>query len=292
VSDRKKLEAQLRLTETMSTVGTLAAGMAHEIRNPLGGIQLNASCLTQPQITALKALYAGSHTADGTPIYPGGLPGAELGEGGWSTWITGTALGKSLMFAFGPGFFSNMVYSDPKWDFHTATLDDAYAKANQATAASLNATDPNLKPFFDRGGKLILFHGWNDPAISPLSTIDYYTRMAAATAPQAEASTRLYLVPGMQHCIGGTGATFFGQLGWFPKQGPDDTLHDVGLALEDWVIKGSTPEALIATQYKGGPEPAHATMTRPLCPYPQSATYNGTGDPTTAASFTCTAAAK
>ncbi len=246
------------------------------------------ACLTRPQIKALQTFYAGVHAADGSLIEPGYLPGAELGPGGWLNWITGKTVGQSDLFAYGHGFFANMVYSDPAWSFQSATVDAAYKKAQQVSAASVNATDTNLTPFFARGGKLILYHGWNDPAIPALGTIDYVTRMTAAT-PEAAASTRLYMVPGMQHCAGGPGATFFGQFGSFPNAGPDDPQHDVSLALEQWVEHATAPETLIATRYEGAPTASHITMTRPICPYPQAAMYNGTGDPNTATSFTCSA---
>ncbi|WP_263384323.1 tannase/feruloyl esterase family alpha/beta hydrolase [Granulicella arctica] len=247
------------------------------------------ACLTRPQIKTLQALYAGAHAADGSPIEPGYLPGAETGPGGWTDWITGKALGQAGIFSYGQGFFANMVYSDPAWDFKAVTVDAAYQKAQQLGAPAINATDPNLTPFFTRGGKLILYHGWNDPAIPATGTIDYVTQMTAAT-PEANASTRLYMVPGMQHCAGGPGATSFGQFGWFPSATPDDPQHDISLALEQWVQTSTPPETLIATHYEAAPGTSPPTLTRPLCAYPQSAKYNGTGDPNTAASFTCSQA--
>src|SRR5215472_17109318 len=115
-------------------------------------------CLRAPQITALKKLYEGPRDAKGALIFPGYLPGAEEGPGGWGAWITGEAPGKSLLFAFGGGYFSNMVYQKANWDYKSAKVDDGLKAAEKKTAKILNATDANLAGFKSRGGKLILYH--------------------------------------------------------------------------------------------------------------------------------------
>lgn len=246
------------------------------------------SCLTKPQATALKKLYEGAHDSKGKQIFPGFVPGGEEGQGGWATWITGNAPGKALLFAFGNGFFGNMVYDQADWDYKQAKLDDAVAAADQKLAAVLNSTEPNMKAFQARGGKLILYHGWSDAAISPLNAINYYESVLAAMGKQqADSFVRLYMVPGLQHCAGGPGPDDFGQLGISPVIDPQ---HNMYLALEQWTEKGSAPSAVIASK-TDGPIPAgpgaKIKMTRPLCPYPQQAKYKGKGDPNEAASFTC-----
>jgi hypothetical protein len=251
------------------------------------------SCLTKPQVTALKKLYEGAHDAKGKQIFPGFAPGAEEGGGGWGTWITGKAPGEALLFAFGNGFFRNMVYEQADWDYKQAKLDDAVAAADQKLAAVLNSTEPNLKPFQSHGGKLILYHGWNDPAISPLNAINYYESVQAAMGKQeTDSFVRLYMVPGMQHCAGGPGPDDFGESGISPANDPQ---HNIYRALEDWAEKGTAPSTVIASKLEGDTPAASATpgsavkvkMTRPLCAYPQQAKYKGKGDPNEAASFTC-----
>ena len=242
----------------------------------------NNKCLTAPQVTALKAIYAGLQDANGRSIFPGYLPGAEDGFGGWGLWITGQAPAKSLLAFFGIGFYSNMVYDNADWDYKTFELSSGLKAANEKTAAELNATNPDLSAFRSHGGKLILYHGWNDPAIPALNTVNYYNAVVARMGQSASDSfTRLYMIPGMQHCAGGPGPDEFGS-------GMDatatDPQHNIRIALENWVEKGTAPARLIATKAATGGSPE---MTRPLCPYPQSAQYKGSGDPNQAKNFTC-----
>lgn len=249
-----------------------------------------ATCLTSAQATALKKLYEGARHADGRGIFPGFLPGAEEGQGGWGTWITGPAPGRALLFAFANGFFANMVYEQSDWDYKTATLPAALKAAEDKHARMLDATDPNLKPFKDRGGKLILWHGWNDPAISALNTIDYYESVVRAMRPDDVGSfLRLYMAPGVQHCADGPGPNSFGQSGDTRSSDPRRSLQ---FALEKWVEDGAAPTAIVATRYAGesattGPADGEARATRPLCPYPQTAAFKGTGDTNDASNFTC-----
>jgi hypothetical protein len=245
----------------------------------------SAACLTAPQVTALRIIYAGLRDADGRQIFPGYLPGAEEGSNGWGTWITGPAPAKSLLASFGVGYFSNLVYEKADWNYKTFTLESGLQMANEKTAAALNAVNPDLSAFRAHGGKLILYHGWDDPAIPALNTVNYYESVKAKMGQASAVSfTRLYMVPGMQHCGGGPGPDNFGQsLNW-PA---DDPGHNVRIALEDWVEKGVAPTTVIATKTAGDNGQGAVTMTRPLCPYPQFAQYKGSGDPNRAENFVC-----
>jgi len=250
-------------------------------------------CLTAPQAKTLEVLYAGAQDANGKLIFPGYLPGSEAGPGGWAPWITGPGPMKSAMFLFAYGYFANMVYEKADWDYKTANINDALKAAMAKTHDALDSTDPDLKPFLKRGGKLILYHGWNDPAISSLNTIEYYDAMRKATGSKlADASVRLFMIPGMQHCDGGPGATSIDQYGLPAKGLPDDAVHDVHLAIEQWVEKGRAPAPLIAAKYSQENGTQHPVMTRPLCAYPEIAKYKGSGDSSDAVNFTCAAPAK
>jgi hypothetical protein len=245
------------------------------------------SCLTQPQAATLKKLYDGSRDSKGNLIFPGYLPGAEEGPGGWASWITGPAPGKSLLVAFSVGFFSGMVYEKAEWEYQRANVDEAVAAADKKFSNVLNATETNLNPFESRGGKLILYHGWGDAAISPLNSIDYYNAVVSRMGQKdADSFLRLYMVPGMQHCGGGTGPDVFGQSGNSPVNDPQ---HHMYMALEQWVEKGTAPGSFIASKMSSESPGARVVETRPLCPYPQEAKYKGTGDTNDAANFVCAA---
>ena len=231
----------------------------------------------------------GVEDVEAAASHEGAIGVGELGEGGWGLWITGPAPGRSLMFAFGTGYFSNMVYEKADWDYKNTRVNDGLKAAERKTAKILNATNPNLAAFKARGGKLILYHGWNDAAISALNTINYYKSVASKMGQaEADAFSRLYMVPGLQHCGGGPGANAFGQLG----QGARDPQHNMELALVEWVEKSVAPSAIVATKFVDDDPSKGVKFTRPLCPYPQVAKFNGDGDPNDAASFVCTAESK
>ncbi len=240
------------------------------------------SCLTAPEIASLKTIYAGLRNGKGEVVYPGFSVGGETGPGGWNAWITG----QSAQFQFATNFYKYFVYGNPDWDFKTFTFEKDYKVAEDKLARILNAVDPDLKKFAARGGKLILYHGWSDAAIPPVATINYYQSVKAKMgAKEADSFTRLYMVPGMQHCTGGPGPNMFGQ-GGVPSADAD---HDIDAALERWVEQGVAPGAIVATKFKPG-QPPTPERTRPLCPYPQEAKYKGSGSTDDAANFTCAAA--
>lgn len=237
------------------------------------------TCLTSSQIDALKKIYAGPQTSKGA-IFPGFEPGGESGPGGWPAWITGKEDGSSLQYAFATQFLKNFVFQNSEYDYLSFNLDrDLHAlhKLNPA----LNATDSNIKRFKDRGGKLILFHGWNDAALPARNTVRYYEAVKGSLGEKSvESFTRLYMVPGMQHCSAGPGPNSFGAYG----EGKSEMMN----ALERWVEDGNAPMQIIATKYtKDGSAASGVVRTRPLCPYPQVARYKGSGSTDDAANFEC-----
>jgi len=241
------------------------------------------SCLTAPQVAALKKIYDGPVDGKGKQMFPGFLPGGEDGQGGWATWI-GHAPGKDLQTIFATGFYAHMISTKDPIDLKTINVETAVKLADDQQGQTFNAIDPDLKAFGRRGGKLIIYHGWSDAALPPAGSINYYNSVEEALGPgKASYLMRLFMVPGMQHCGGGPGANSFGQ---FTPAGDAD--HDLSLALERWVEKGIAPDKLIATKFVDDKPEKGVAMTRPLCPYPQTATYKGSGDTNDAANFECT----
>jgi feruloyl esterase len=236
------------------------------------------NCLTAEQLNALQRVYGGPRNTKGERLYPGFPPGAETGPGGWSLWITGQGSTPSHQHTFGTQYLRHMVFQDPKYDYLAYSFDRDHPVAQDKLGPILNATNPDLRQFHSRGGKLILFHGWSDAAIPAQSTIDYYNRVRTTMGPAAAAEfVRLYLVPGMQHCAGGPGTASFGAYG--------EDGAEMLTALERWVEDGTAPDSIIAAKQGSTPR------TRPLCPYPQVARYKGTGSTDDAANFECGPAA-
>jgi Tannase and feruloyl esterase len=234
------------------------------------------TCLTPKQVKAVKEIWSGARNASGQ-VYPGYLPGAEA-AGGWASYMSGTGPRSGSHWLQAENVFKYMVFQNPDWDFRTFDYDTDLTLAEEKLGETLDAFDPDLSKFRARGGKLLLYHGWNDPSISPLNTIDYrdrvvsfLQRMGSRSRADAEAEAgrflRLFMVPGMLHCSGGPGPDRFDMLD----------------ALEAWVERGEAPDRIIASHETSGV----VDRTRPLCPYPQAAAYTGTGSTDDAASFVC-----
>lgn len=239
----------------------------------------NRTCLTKPQVETLKQLY------DGVGGAPGLVPGSEAGSGGWSGWVTGAGPGGAYSANYVANYMRYMVFDDPRLNVLGLSAKEAETHASEKTCKILNATSPDLKPFAQHGGKLILYHGWNDPAISPYYTTRYYDALNTTLgASQVQQFVRVYMAPGVGHCFGGPGPNAFGQLGISTAQGPKFGLGD---ALEAWVENGVPPREVVATKYAEDSIGGKVRMTRPICPYPQVARYKGSGDSNEASSFSC-----
>src|SRR6266446_3740980 len=178
---------------------------------------------------------------------------------------------------FGNQFFTFIVFEDPAFDFRALNFDTDVSFADHTTAGTINSTDPDLSRFRAHGGKLLQWHGWDDPAISPRSSIAYFESVAARAGRGDDALQRtqdfyrLFLAPGVLHCGGGPGPNVF------------DTLTP----LVEWVEQGTAPERIVATKFAGDNPANGVLMTRPLCPFPTFAEYRGKGSTNEAANFVC-----
>ena len=211
-------------------------------------------CLTAPQSAAAKAIYGG-RIVTGKVAYPGYAPGGEALRGGWQAWNTGVSQDRwteSSGHAMGSQFMKYFLYNDPSFDWLKVDTGAKLDRDRQKLAKDLDATNANLTPFESHGGKLIQYHGWNDPAIAPRGSIRYHDAVLAQTR-NAASFYRLYMIPGMLHCQGGNGP---GVVDWLS-------------ILDRWVEAGEAPKQVVASSQTG------ATQT--LCPYPGVARKSGDG---------------
>jgi len=177
------------------------------------------------------------------------------------------------------------------WDFSTFNFDSDMTNADRKPvggALTMNSTDPELGDFrhANHRGKIIHWHGWEDPAISALTSINYYREVVAAN-DDASDFYRMFMVPGMVHCGGGPGPNSFGQS--LPQAKPLDNApeNDILSALERWVEKGVAPTRIVAVKYVNDRPASGVLRTRPLCAYPRTAVYKGTGSTDKAENFDC-----
>lgn len=165
-------------------------------------------------------------------------------------------------------FFKHMATPGREIDWTTLEPDKS-ADQLRTIGTLLDATDPDLARFRARGGKILMYFGWADPALNPLMGVGYYERVREAMGPTTSDVFRLFMMPGVFHCSGGPG--------------PDRA--NLMTTLVRWVEQGTAPDRIVASKRQGDKE----TRTRPLCPYPQVAKYDGRGSMDDAASFSCSA---
>lgn len=220
------------------------------------------SCLTAPQAEAAKKIYSpAKNPRTGQELFPSLVPGSELG---WGIQAAGPEPSQNIYDQF-----RYVVYKDPNWDWRTFDFDKGLAKSEEPDNLVMNATDPNLKAFFAHDGKLLMYHGWSDPNVSPLNTVKYYKSVVDTMGGAAKTSNniRLFMEPGMGHCGGGEGPNTF----------------DKVAALEQWVEHKKAPDGIVASHSTAGA----VDRTRPLCAYPEVAKYKGSGSIDEAANFAC-----
>lgn len=238
----------------------------------------DGSCLSTAQKTALAAMTAGGKSSSGAALYSDYFYDAGIGSPGWSVWkLDGVPLPLSptLTLNLGLNQLAGMegpgkVFSTPANPvFNPFAFDpDADPARFRAFGRLAEAGSTDLSSFRARGGKLMLYNGNSDPLFSSKDIVRYYQSLAAANGGNASDFARLFLVPGMGHCSGGPATDGFDPLA----------------AIQAWVEQGRAPDALLA---RAGPATPWPGRTRPLCAYPQVASYQGSGSLEDAANFAC-----
>ncbi len=225
-------------------------------------------CFTQQQIEIVKEIYSGPRY-NGQTLYPGFPFGGENESGGWMTWIVGPDAhikqsgSPNLHFAFGTQLCKYLIFNDPGWDYSSYDFSN-FEKDTRYAASYLDATSTDYSSFRNRGGKIIFYHGWNDPALSAYTTIEHYESVKK-NDPELSDFMRLYLLPGVLHCGGG----------------PGPSKADWVEIVRDWVENENAPEKVVVSKHEDG----QLIMERPVFPYPATARYDGIGDPGHEASF-------
>lgn len=225
-------------------------------------------CFTSAQIATLEKIY-GDVMSSGHRLFPGWPVGAEAlagpgGRSGWDGWIIRDGA-PSNSAAFAETFFRYAAFPDQPSGFDYRKFDfDKDVSHLEWVHEVLDATDTDLSAFRSRGGKLLMYYGWADQALNAQRGVEYYEDVVRKMGPRTSEFFRLFMVPGMFHCGGGVGVSRFDTLG----------------PLIDWVERDIAPASILASRDK----PAR---TRPLCPYPLTARYKGSGSIDDAANFSC-----
>jgi len=224
-------------------------------------------CLTAPKLAAVESIVEPLTDARGIEYDYGLLPGITVRPGGLPPL-------PALMFGLA-------VNNDPEWEPDGFDL-AADLRAARAHFASMDASDPDLSDFAERGGRVIFYHGWADASVQPEGTIDYVASLVPERGKVLADYAQLYMVPGMEHCSGGAATDAFGGSG--DRRPSGDQRSDMLSALIAWVERGDRPEVIRARRFGADDK---VNRTRPLCPWPQEAVWDGSGSPDNAARFQC-----
>ena len=235
------------------------------------GSEAGKSCLASHKVSALATMFSGAKNSKGEALYTGWAWDAGIGHpaNDWRMWKLGTSTTEKansrhvfLMQDALQGYF--ITPPDRSMDIMKFNFDSDPAKMEAHSWMFDTYRDSDLKGFKSRGGKLLIAHGMADPIFSPLESEDYFKRLQASAG--GKDMSRLFQIPGMGHCQGGAATDSWDGLS----------------AMVDWVEKGQAPEVIIA---KG--TQVFAGRTRPLCAYPKTAQYKGSGDIEQARNFSC-----
>lgn len=243
---------------------------------------VTTGCLTAGQVDSVQRFYQGARDPKtGAQLYPGQVVGGESIGGvlGWYIFQLGIPLS-----SFSQQILPYAVFHDPNWDYRTFDYHRDTKSVDRVLAPIWNATNPDLEAFRRRGGKLIGYHGYSDWLITPFISTDYYDRVTEWSG-RSQSFYRLFMAPGVGHCTSGPGPNAFGISG--QPAVANDPDHSLISALDRWVTTGMAPSRVIATKYVNDDPTQGVQTTRPLCPYPQVAVYDGKGSVNDAASFSC-----
>jgi feruloyl esterase len=243
------------------------------------------TCLTAAQVGAVRKIYDGpTNPRNGKRFYPGLYPGGEMG------WAANTVINQTKKSGVSSyDFWGRAFYHNAEWPYPTFDFDKDVQRADEDLGPITNATNPNLEEFRKLGHKLIYYHGAADPLIPAQNGIDYFESVVTVEKglDRTQSFYRAFLVPGLYHCAGGPGPIAFGTSQPAPAS-QRDADHDALRALERWVESGTAPARIIGTKYVDGDPAKGVALQRPLCPYPQVAKYQGSGEMNDAANFACT----
>jgi feruloyl esterase len=235
------------------------------------------SILTPPQAEAMRKLYAGpTNLATGERIFPGAMPGSEAN-------MVQAAPPPNQRSPY-DGIFKWVFGAD--WDWRTFDFGADADRMKALLSDKLDATNPDLSAFRQRGGKIVAFHGLADALVPPGETALYVDAVKSGLG-ETDSFLRLFYVAGMGHCRGGDAPNMLGNDLQSNSPYPGDPERDALGAVQAWVEQGRVPQKLIATQFEGNTVDGAKVRDRPLCVYPQVARYLGSGDPNAASSFRC-----
>ena len=253
------------------------------------GTSASPQCLSPAQVDAVTKIVRGPRDSRGRQVayaysMTGSVKGQPAPQGGWEGWIMRGGKNPPANSTFPTGMLRDFV-AEPFADSASFDWDRDPAKLHAATAADLDA-GTDLRRYFARGGKLIIWHGWADPAIPGELSVRFYEDILRGSGPRAKESVRLFMIPEMQHCAGGRGGVTFGNMG-APNQTESPDRH-MGMALQQWVEQGRSPQSIVGSTGMNPFAAASETARQRLhCAWPKQPVLTPGGDPDKAASYTC-----